>query len=40
MRIFDNGDKGFFVKCTPDEKAKLIEALKRAMAKGEQNETD
>jgi hypothetical protein len=29
MKIFDNGDKGFFVKCTPDEKAKLIEALKK-----------
>ena len=28
MRIFDNGDKGFFVKCTPDEKAKIIDWIK------------
>ena len=33
MRIYDNGDKGFFVKCTPDEKAELIKALKEADAK-------
>ena len=27
MKIFDNGDKGFFVKCTPDEKAAMIKDI-------------